>query len=129
MVKGFEIRTEKMLKYPVQLTQTFRVQRTITIEVEAKSQQEALEYVQEGVDVQTNADLTPQFRDPGWKECWKLENEVATLPCFDPSFAFTTRVSRSDEIASPSRSDGRGEAASSVGTFLSRALEDVDKQQ
>jgi len=87
---GFRFGEPQMPKFSVQLTQTFRVRRTITIEVEAKSQREALEYVQEGVDVQTQADLTPQFKDPGWIERWDLENEVASLPAEDPG---TTRAS------------------------------------
>ena len=57
------------MKYKIEIVQTYRVTRKITVEVEADYGFEATEKLQSGeVDV-------PSFDDPAWVADWNLMNE------------------------------------------------------
>lgn len=58
-----------MPTFAIKVTQVYRTQRTITIEVEADDRESALENVRSGA-----IDL-PAFDDPQWAEGWDLQNE------------------------------------------------------
>ncbi len=56
-----------MTTYPIKIIQVFRVEREIIVDVEAESEDDAVELQQE--------EDAPSVDDPGWKSPWTLENE------------------------------------------------------
>lgn len=59
------------MKIKVRVTQVFRVEREILIEVDAEDELSAVEQVQSG-----ETDI-PAFDDPRWRTGWELQNEEA----------------------------------------------------
>lgn len=55
------------------ITQECKVTRTILLEVEAESYEEAAEICQSGEEA------APEFEDPRWKEYWDLLSEHRTV--------------------------------------------------
>ena len=57
------------MKFKLKITQVYRVEREIVVDVEADDLESAIESVASGaVD-------TPDFKDPRWKDGWDLRNE------------------------------------------------------
>ncbi len=59
-----------MPKFNVRIVQVFRAQRSITIEVEAESLDDAIDKQEE--------ELSPAMDDPRWRTEWNLMNEEVT---------------------------------------------------
>ncbi|UWU26003.1 hypothetical protein N2601_32255 (plasmid) [Rhizobium sp. CB3060] len=58
------------MRFTVMVTQVYRVERTILVEVEAEDEESAIE--------QQSQEAAPDFDDPGWKSGWSLENEAVS---------------------------------------------------
>lgn len=61
-----------MPTFRVRVTQVYRVDKSITVNVEADTAEGAIETCQSGE--------APCFSLPGWQEYWELENETVELP-------------------------------------------------
>lgn len=57
------------MKVMLRVTQVFRVEREILIEMDAEDELAAVEQVQSG-----ETDI-PEFDDPRWRTGWELQNE------------------------------------------------------
>ena len=56
-----------MKLHRISIVQIFRVERVITVTVDAPD-------IQSAIDKQSESDA-PAFSDPGWRDSWSLENE------------------------------------------------------
>lgn len=59
------------MKVKIRVTQVFRVEREIVIEVDAEDELAAVDHVQSG-----ETDI-PGIDDPRWRAGWELQNEEA----------------------------------------------------
>ena len=69
------------MKVKVRVTQVFRVEREILIDVDAEDEPAAVEQILNG---ETD---TPAFGDPRWRTQWNLQNEEA-----EPATPFNPKV-------------------------------------
>lgn len=58
-----------MMTFKVRVTQGYRAERSIVIDVDADDSESALESIASG------AVEVPDFDDPGWSTGWDLQNE------------------------------------------------------
>jgi hypothetical protein len=58
------------MRFTVVVTQVYRVERTILVEVEAEDEESAIE--------QQRQEDAPDFDHPGWRSGWDLQNETVT---------------------------------------------------
>lgn len=60
------------MRFTVVVSQVYRVERTILVEVDAEDEESAIE--------QQSLEAAPNFDDPGWKSEWDLQNEDVSAP-------------------------------------------------